>query len=128
MRLIAAFMLLLISACANQTETLNFDGNKIVVKNGIELEKAKIIIGQFLAQENRWHIRGKITLELFPEKYRKACFESIYMKPSEREFCNAKYSIYHSSDPYCGGGADVLESCSNGECSYRISEYSEICE
>lgn len=128
MKLIAAFAFLLISACAHQTKILNFEENKLVVKNGIELEKAKTIISQFLTQESSWHIQGKITLELYPEKYRKSCFESSYMRPSQREFCNAKYSIYHSSDSYCVGGAEVLESCTNGGCKYRISEYEETCE
>lgn len=98
------------------------------VNDGIEAERAQQIVSQFLESEKRWNIRGVVEIEYFEEEYKKQCNEHPMALQEHGKFCNAIYTISHSSDPYCVGGSRVIESCTGGECSYEISKYIEICE
>jgi len=128
MRIISICALIFIASCATQTKSIKHEGRTLVVKNGIEIEKAKVIVSQFLLQESRFSFKKKITIEVHEEKYRKMCYASTLIPEPEKEFCGAQYTISYSSDPYCFGGSSVIENCESGKCTYQISEYSELCE
>jgi competence protein ComGC len=128
MRIISILALIFIASCATQIKSIKHEGRTLVVKNGIEIEKARVIVSQFLLQESRSTFKRKITIEAYEEKYRKMCHASTHMPESEKEFCAAQYTISYSADPYCVGGSSVIENCGSGKCTYKISEYTEICE
>ncbi|ARU28777.1 hypothetical protein CBR65_15760 [Cellvibrio sp. PSBB006] len=128
MRIILISVLILIASCTTQIQSIRHEGFTLIVKSGIDIEKARIIISTFLLQEDRFNFKRKFTIEAYEEKYRKMCWDSTLMPESEKEFCSAQYTISYSSDPYCFGGSSVIENCESGECIYKISEYTEICE
>ena|SRR5690606_3829666 len=128
MKIILICALIFIASCTTQTKSIKHEGRTLVVKNGIEIEKAKVIFSQFLLQESRFSFKRKITIAAHEEKYRKMCHASTLMPESEKEFCGAQYIISYSADPYCFGGSSVIENCESGKCIYKISEYSELCE
>lgn len=129
MRIVASLCIVLsLVACASQTKTIELDGNTIVVEDNIDIETAKNAIEQFLAQEKRFNISGRIAIERFSEDDKSRCNNSAIALEIHGDFCDAQYWISHSSDPYCVGNAGVIEVCREGKCEYRFSEYIEICE
>jgi hypothetical protein len=119
---------LIVTSCATKNNNIQHNGNMLIVENGIEIEKAKIMVSEFLNQERTNNIHGKISVNVFEEKYRKECLEFPMAKEHFKEFCNAQYVIAYSADTKCIGGSRVIENCESGACNYRISEYSEVCE
>ena len=119
---------LIISGCATKNNNIQYNGNNLIIENGIEIEKAKIMVSEFLNQEKGNSIHGNISIKVFEEKYRKECLETPIAEEHFKEFCNSHYVITYSAEPKCRGGSRVIERCERGSCNYRISEYSEVCE
>lgn len=118
----------IVSCRATTNNSINYNGNKLVVENGIEVEKAKKMVSEFLCQQRTNNIHGKISVSTFKENYRKECLESPIAKEHFKEFCNANYIIGYSADSKCRGGSRVIEYCEGSACNYKISGYSEVCE
>lgn len=128
MRILSICVLILIASCATQSQPIKHDGYTLIVKNGIEIEKARLITSKFLLQEGRLNFKRKISIQAYEESFRKMCRDSTLIPESQKEFCGAQYTVSYSADPYCFGSSSVIENCQNGECIYRISEFIEICE
>jgi hypothetical protein len=100
----------------------------VIAKDGIPKEKALEIGNSFLEKENGLKIRGVIEISKLSEKDKVECKESELASEYHGEFCDADYELSHSDDPYCIGGARVIEICNGSVCAYRFGQYQEMCE
>lgn len=126
MRVLVLCAVVFAMSCTSQTVRSN--GNTIVAKDNIGAVKAETIVREFLAQETRHNIEGKIVVGRIDADDRARCNASTFAREHHGEFCDAHYYISHSNDPLCIGSAQVIEDCGNGECKFRFSEFVEICE